>query len=349
MNVKLRIDERVCTGCGACVDSCPTDVIRMREGKACAVYAEDCQGCFLCEFDCPVEAIRVQPRRYTDNEWRALLARLQRTLPVRPPALRAGQAACRSADGPADPLHARDDRRLGALGRLDRHDDARPPRGSCGSATGRDLDRRSPPPIDLERGAGGGRPFRAHAGRDGAGPRHAGGPAGPELGGGNPAAPRAEAAGAACRLCARGLARRRTGGGGRPAGAGCDGGTRQVPRQRHGRDGAGDAPPPSGDERGGRRPAGRHGGLYLRFAARSRKRRRVARGGPAIRPARGDQAGRDQRQHRDPQARRAAGAAGDPVGQGRHRADGRDRGTMLSAASCRCRAARDTMPGADGC
>ena len=79
MHVALRIDERVCTGCGACVDSCPTDVIRMKEGKARAVYAEDCQGCFLCEFDCPVEAIRVQPRRYTDEEWRALLARLQRT------------------------------------------------------------------------------------------------------------------------------------------------------------------------------------------------------------------------------------------------------------------------------
>ncbi len=79
MHVELRIDERICTGCGACVDSCPTDVIRMKERKARVAYAEDCQGCFLCEFDCPVEAIRVQPRRYTDDEWRALLARLQRT------------------------------------------------------------------------------------------------------------------------------------------------------------------------------------------------------------------------------------------------------------------------------
>ncbi len=79
MNVEVRIDDRVCTGCGACVNSCPTDVIRMQADKARVSYAEDCQGCFLCEFDCPVDAIFVQPRRYTDDQRQALLRRLQRT------------------------------------------------------------------------------------------------------------------------------------------------------------------------------------------------------------------------------------------------------------------------------
>ena len=60
----VQIDPIVCTGCGACVDSCPTDVIRMdsQSSKAQIVYAEDCQVCFLCEFDCPVDAIFVSPR-----------------------------------------------------------------------------------------------------------------------------------------------------------------------------------------------------------------------------------------------------------------------------------------------
>ena len=56
---KVKIDGVVCTGCGACVDSCPTDVIRQdtESRKAYVAYAEDCQVCFLCEFDCPVDAI----------------------------------------------------------------------------------------------------------------------------------------------------------------------------------------------------------------------------------------------------------------------------------------------------
>ncbi|MEC7491013.1 MAG: ferredoxin family protein [Pseudomonadota bacterium] len=79
MNVEVRIDQILCTGCGTCKDSCPTDVIRMNDSKAYVAYGEDCQGCFLCEFDCPVDAIYVQPRRYTEAERRALLDRLKRT------------------------------------------------------------------------------------------------------------------------------------------------------------------------------------------------------------------------------------------------------------------------------
>jgi len=65
----VRIDEAVCTGCGACVDSCPTDVIRMDSGnkKAHVAYPDDCQVCFLCEFDCPVDAILVYPRGHVGS------------------------------------------------------------------------------------------------------------------------------------------------------------------------------------------------------------------------------------------------------------------------------------------
>jgi len=60
-----RIDAGLCTGCGACVDSCPMDVIRMDEKgeKAVIKYPEDCMLCLYCERDCPVDAIYVSPEK----------------------------------------------------------------------------------------------------------------------------------------------------------------------------------------------------------------------------------------------------------------------------------------------
>ncbi len=74
--MNVTIDAVACTGCGACVNSCPTDVIRMNgdSGKAYVAYPEDCQVCFLCEFDCPVDAIFVKPDRLSEEELRELLA-----------------------------------------------------------------------------------------------------------------------------------------------------------------------------------------------------------------------------------------------------------------------------------
>lgn len=55
------IDSRKCIGCGRCVDSCPLDTIRLRDGKAVIAYPEDCHSCYLCEMACPVGAIYVHP------------------------------------------------------------------------------------------------------------------------------------------------------------------------------------------------------------------------------------------------------------------------------------------------
>ena len=57
------IDPRTCIGCGTCVDTCPTDVIRMNEQTQHAVimYPEDCQICNMCVNFCPVDAITVTP------------------------------------------------------------------------------------------------------------------------------------------------------------------------------------------------------------------------------------------------------------------------------------------------
>lgn len=59
----IKIDTRLCNGCGICAEYCPMDVIRIDNAtkKAFIKYIRDCQSCFLCERECPVAAIEVLP------------------------------------------------------------------------------------------------------------------------------------------------------------------------------------------------------------------------------------------------------------------------------------------------
>lgn len=58
-----KIDLTLCTGCEACVEACPMDVLRMdaATGKPLIKYLRDCQACLLCEMNCPAGAIYVSP------------------------------------------------------------------------------------------------------------------------------------------------------------------------------------------------------------------------------------------------------------------------------------------------
>jgi len=65
----VEINKAACTGCGVCVETCPTDVLRLdTELKAFAVYEADCQGCFICQWDCAFEAIIVRIRSHQPGE-----------------------------------------------------------------------------------------------------------------------------------------------------------------------------------------------------------------------------------------------------------------------------------------
>lgn len=51
----VKVDKEKCTGCSACVEVCPVDAIRIKEGKA--VISDECIECGVCINHCPNEAI----------------------------------------------------------------------------------------------------------------------------------------------------------------------------------------------------------------------------------------------------------------------------------------------------
>ena len=51
------VDSDRCTGCGDCVEVCPTEAIALVEGKA-RVDEKTCIGCGACADECPQDAIQ---------------------------------------------------------------------------------------------------------------------------------------------------------------------------------------------------------------------------------------------------------------------------------------------------
>lgn len=54
-----KVDAEKCTGCEACVDSCPSEAIKMVEEKA-IIEVDNCVDCGVCVDECPVEAISME-------------------------------------------------------------------------------------------------------------------------------------------------------------------------------------------------------------------------------------------------------------------------------------------------
>lgn len=51
------VDERLCIGCGRCVDVCPTQCLAMTEHLPWLPRPADCVSCGACVFVCPVTAL----------------------------------------------------------------------------------------------------------------------------------------------------------------------------------------------------------------------------------------------------------------------------------------------------
>lgn len=54
-----KVDSELCTGCESCVDSCPSEAIKMDAEKAC-IDDDACVDCGVCVDECPVEAITME-------------------------------------------------------------------------------------------------------------------------------------------------------------------------------------------------------------------------------------------------------------------------------------------------
>ncbi len=50
------VDSEKCTGCGVCVEACPTEAIQIRNDLA-VVNEEKCIDCGTCEDECAKDAI----------------------------------------------------------------------------------------------------------------------------------------------------------------------------------------------------------------------------------------------------------------------------------------------------
>jgi NAD-dependent dihydropyrimidine dehydrogenase PreA subunit len=59
-NMPALVNADECSGCGSCVDECPSEAITLDEEKGLAVVDQDeCVECGACEEACPNQAIKV--------------------------------------------------------------------------------------------------------------------------------------------------------------------------------------------------------------------------------------------------------------------------------------------------
>ena len=53
------LDATRCTGCGACVQVCPSECLESWEMRPRLARPRDCLSCTLCVLICPVQALRM--------------------------------------------------------------------------------------------------------------------------------------------------------------------------------------------------------------------------------------------------------------------------------------------------
>ncbi len=60
MNELPVLEPARCTGCGDCVEVCPTQCLVMANPHPWLARPRDCVGCAACELVCPTDAIQMQ-------------------------------------------------------------------------------------------------------------------------------------------------------------------------------------------------------------------------------------------------------------------------------------------------
>ena len=55
------VDDTLCTGCGHCVEACPTSCLAMESRLPWLPRPADCVSCELCVVVCPAGALRLVP------------------------------------------------------------------------------------------------------------------------------------------------------------------------------------------------------------------------------------------------------------------------------------------------
>ncbi len=56
----VKINRKLCTSCGNCVEACPFGVLEIKDGKAVVANQEKCQKCGACISACPNNAIKIE-------------------------------------------------------------------------------------------------------------------------------------------------------------------------------------------------------------------------------------------------------------------------------------------------
>lgn len=68
----IAIDEELCTGCGRCINSCPTSALEMKDEKAHLRDERLCDGFGSCIAVCPFNALYIEEREAEPFDWSVL-------------------------------------------------------------------------------------------------------------------------------------------------------------------------------------------------------------------------------------------------------------------------------------